>query len=283
MKLSSHLLAAWAAATATALAPVPKECGNGVLYPNTTMDLPAMVNCTRHTAYQCLDQYNLRNDEFLTANATDNGTISLKCEESFYDFKVADNGGFDGSLVVPGPVKLKSVSIQGQLNREVDPTNLTTIDFPDIVNITGQLNIQNADKLSSLKMPKLEIVLGSLHIDLSGGPGINLTFPSLYSVGPGLFIKGNVTGLEFPVLSRANFITVESTGKLDCTAFVANVVNATDPFVSSDSRKEAVMCKSDTGSASMSLPSDSDSGGGPSFRANILLLAIFVSCTSLFV
>ncbi|KFY86691.1 hypothetical protein V500_07459 [Pseudogymnoascus sp. VKM F-4518 (FW-2643)] len=63
MKLSSHLLAASVAAVATARAPVPKICGNGFLHPNSTAELTAMVNCTQSTAYQCLDQYNLRKDD----------------------------------------------------------------------------------------------------------------------------------------------------------------------------------------------------------------------------
>lgn len=89
--------------------------------------------------------------------------------------------------------------------------------------------------------------------------------------------------LEFPALTQAPRIAVESTGDLDCAAFAANVVDVTVRFRATDEIKDSVTCSSNTGSIAMHLPNDSDNGGGPSFRANILLLAIFVSCASLFV
>ncbi|OBT71450.1 hypothetical protein VF21_10610 [Pseudogymnoascus sp. 05NY08] len=162
MKLSSHILAAWAIATATALTPVQES-----------------------------------KEEFLTANATDNATISVKCSEAFYNFRVSDTAKLDGSLVVPDLVKLDSLYLSGNwYPKQPVATNLTlsTIDFPDLVNLTGQINIRNADKVSTLKMPKLEVVGDSVSIDLSGGPAISLTFPSLSSIGAGLIVKGNIKG-----------------------------------------------------------------------------------------
>lgn len=159
------------------------------------MDLPAMVNCTHHTTYQCLDQYNQRQDQFMTANATDNATISVKCSEAFYSFQVSDIAKFDGSLVVQDLVKLNSLSLNGNwYPGQPVATNLTlsTIDFPDLVNATGQISVYYATNVSSITMPKLKVVDGSFHIGLDGGPAINLTFPSLSYVAAGIIIEGNI-------------------------------------------------------------------------------------------
>ncbi|KFY20339.1 hypothetical protein V491_03803 [Pseudogymnoascus sp. VKM F-3775] len=287
MKISSNLLAASMAAIATARAPVPKICGNGLLHPNTTIELSAMVNCTHSRAYQCLDQYNLQKDDFMTLNSTDNATAVPVCTEAFYTFKVSDTSKFDELLVVPGLVKVGSVYVNGDWPIHL---NATAIDFPDLVNVTGQINIQSADKVASLKMPKLEYVESSFHIDLSAEEGaeapppISLTFPSLTSVGAGLWIVGNINAIELPALSNASLITIESTGDLDCEAFATKVVNATVLFRASDQSKDAVVCSSNKGSTKKSLPgAGNDSAAGPSFRANLLLVAIVVSCVSLLV
>ncbi|OBT67665.1 hypothetical protein VE03_03439 [Pseudogymnoascus sp. 23342-1-I1] len=287
MKLSSHLLAASLAAIATAKAPVPKICGNGVLHPKSTAELSAMVNCTHTQAYQCVDRNNSPKDDFMTLNSTDNATAYPVCTEAFYDFKVSNTAKFDESLVVPDLVKVNKIYVSGDF-----PTylNATSIDFPDLLNVTGQIDIMSAGKVKSLKMPKLEYIAWSLHIDLSAGegaeapPAISLTFPSLTTVGAGLYIVGNINAIEFPALSNSELITIESTGDLDCEAFATKVVNSTVRFRSSDQSKDAVVCSSNKGSTKKNLPSaGNDSAGGPSFRANMLLMAIFVSCASLLV
>ncbi|KFY37828.1 hypothetical protein V495_06912 [Pseudogymnoascus sp. VKM F-4514 (FW-929)] len=282
MKLSSHLLAAWATAIVTARAPVPKQCGNGVLSPNSIKDLPAMVNCTEVPAYKCLDKFNGRNnnyDDFIMLNSTDSPDDVPKCEEVFYEFFVNDGSKFDGALVVPDLVKIGDVHIAGDFPKDL---GLSTIDLPDLVNVTGQVNMLSAKTVSSLKMPKLEVVEGTFKIDLSDGLAINLTFPSLSQVGA-IIIEGKINGLDFPALTKASLITVKSTGDLDCKAFAASVVDTTAGFNKTAERNDAVTCSSNTGSADMTTPNDSDSSSGPSFRANILLLAIFVSCASLLV
>lgn len=158
------------------------------------MDLPAIVNCTHRTTYQCLDEWNLPKDEFLTFNASDNATTHPECSEVFYDLRVSGTGNFDGSLVIPDLVKLNSVDIGGKYYQGEPYLTLSTIDLPDLVNITRQFVIRSANNVSSLTMPKLEIVDWRLYIDLSGGPAINLTFPSLSSVGAALGVKGNIDG-----------------------------------------------------------------------------------------
>ena len=60
--------------------------------------------------------------------------------------------------------------------------------------------------------------------------------------------------LEFPALTQAPRITVESTGDLDCAAFAANVVDVTVRFRATDEIKDSVTCSSNTGSIAMHLP-----------------------------
>lgn len=130
----------------------------------------------------------------MTLNSTDNATAVPVCTEAFYTFQVSDTSKFDESLVVPELIKVDSVYVSGDWPTHL---NATTIDFPDLVNVTGQINIQSADKVKRLKMPKLKVVEWSLHIDLSAeegaeAPPISLTFPSLTTVGAGLWIVGNI-------------------------------------------------------------------------------------------
>lgn len=158
------------------------------------MDLPAMVNCTHRTTYQCLDERNQPKDEFLTFNASDNATTHPGCSKVFYDLRVSDVGNFDGSLVIPDLVKVGSVDIGGTYYDHEPYLTLSTIDLPDLVNITGQFVMRSANNVSSLTVPKLEVVHSTLYLDLSGGPAINLTFPSLSFVGAGLAVWGNIDG-----------------------------------------------------------------------------------------
>ena len=75
--------------------------------------------------------------------------------------------------------------------------NLTSLELPDLVH-AGIFQIQYADMLESLSVPKLTNVSLSLLIDLSAEvgypspPAINLSFPSLYQVMGGIYITGNI-------------------------------------------------------------------------------------------
>lgn len=174
---------------------IAKICGNGFLHPNSPAEVAAAVNCTKSTVYQCLDQYNLPKDDFMTLNSTDNATAVPVCTEAFYTFTVTDTTKYDESLVVPDLVKVASLYVAGDFPTHL---NATTINFPDLVNVTGNINIQFANKVTNLKLPKLEVVGGYIHVDLSAPegseepPAISLTFPSLTSLGAGLMVLGNI-------------------------------------------------------------------------------------------
>jgi hypothetical protein len=77
--------------------------------------------------------------------------------------------------------------------RPADPLNLTSLDLPDLVNITSRsFMIDYADELSSLTVPKLNRIAGALDFDLTGGPAINLSFPSLEFVSMGVILTGKI-------------------------------------------------------------------------------------------
>lgn len=117
------------------------------------------------------------------------------CSEAFYSFQVTDTAKLNGPLVVPDLVKLNSLQLNGNWYPDQPvATNLTlsAIDFPDLVNTIGQIGVYYATNVSSFMMPKLEVVSGSFHIGLDGGPAINLNFPSLSYVGAGLMIVGKI-------------------------------------------------------------------------------------------
>lgn len=84
--------------------------------------------------------------------------------------------------MVPRVVQANQVSIDGYSRLYANSSTnlrLDSIDFPDLVNITHGLYIQNAQNVSSLKFPKLENIELSLNINLSAGPVVSLSFPKL--------------------------------------------------------------------------------------------------------
>lgn len=106
-----------------------------------------------------------------------------------------------GPITLPGLTELDHIRVTGDYNgSRVDkgpsyvliPTGVTNIDLPDLVNITGHFIIDNADSIPSLNVPKLRHIGNSLRLNFTGGPAINLTFPSLFDVGDVIFIDGEI-------------------------------------------------------------------------------------------
>lgn len=103
---------------------------------------------------------------------------------------------------MPGLTELSSITITGTYNgtRGVDdpdyaliPATVTSIDLPDLVNITSyNFNIYTAHSISSLSVPKLRYIGNNLSLNLTGGPAINLTFPSLFDVRGGIYLFGEI-------------------------------------------------------------------------------------------
>lgn len=107
-----------------------------------------------------------------------------------------------GPVVVPRMVEMKQFSFEGfypwyinnssAIEERARYLRVDSIDFPDLVNITDSgMQIKYAHNVSSLKFPKLENVYRVINLDLSGGPAISLSFPSLRVVGA-ILIQGKI-------------------------------------------------------------------------------------------
>ncbi|OBT65092.1 hypothetical protein VE03_05224 [Pseudogymnoascus sp. 23342-1-I1] len=282
MRLSAYFLAAvWAAGLAIAEASVSEECWNPDLSLNAT-NVDVLANCTLYT-YQCVG-----GDTGLTFVTTPppppNCTTKTEYNVFFSDYNMT------GPLVVPRMVETDQISFQGLLirnrnssggiDREVRPLRVDSIEFPDLVNITESgMFINYATNVSSLKLPKLENIRGSFNLDLSGGPAISLSFPSLRIVQYSILIQGKIDELSFPALNSSQVINITSTGDLDCVAFAATVVNTTLWPTGFKEIPESLECTSNKNSIKTHpVPAEDTSGSIDVswFRGDFLLLAVLV-------
>lgn len=74
----------------------------------------------------------------------------------------------------------------------IEDKEMSSIDFPDLVNITYDMVIQNMHNLASITMPKLENIGGYARIYLGGGPAISLSFPNLLHVKTNIILIGKI-------------------------------------------------------------------------------------------
>ncbi|KFZ19252.1 hypothetical protein V502_03754 [Pseudogymnoascus sp. VKM F-4520 (FW-2644)] len=198
-----------------------------------------------------------------------------------------------GPIVLPGVVEARMVSFYGsstfnKTDAEIDAIEdkeISSIDFPDLVNITYVLKIQVMSNLASITMPKLEnITEGNIRIYLrEDSRAISLSFPKLSHVKTGIDVVGNIDALEFPALKSTRQIRVNTTGDLDCVAFAKSVVNATEwPVYSADleDRNSSVVCNSRKASVTMHPLASTASRAGLGFCGNLMLLAVLVAGAS---
>lgn len=134
------------------------------------------------------------------------GPVPANCNEIGTWFIRLDlRANIIGSLSIPGVVNATDVYFEGTEGHHIDwnpsnnktkdyPLNLTSVDLPDLVNVVyGDFSIQLANKIESLSVPRLIYIQSSLVLNLTGenAPAINLSFPSLYTVGS-IRIIGNI-------------------------------------------------------------------------------------------
>ncbi|KFX90891.1 hypothetical protein V490_06230 [Pseudogymnoascus sp. VKM F-3557] len=239
---SRYLVGASIVSLAAALTPYNNECGptldsfgsltDADKYFNDTQDVALYIRCTE-TTYAC--NVTVQGAKWFMINST-NEPVPDDCFKSILPLITGHN--YTGPLELPGVTVLPVIVIKGSTigtflengyrgSDPFEPTNITSIDLPDLVNITGDpLNIENAASVSSLNLPKLRHVYGDLILNFTGGPAINLSFPSLFDVG-GIEIRGEIHTLDFPALNKTGSIMVNSTGDLDCDAFAKSLVNTT--------------------------------------------------------
>ncbi|OBT76817.1 hypothetical protein VF21_04489 [Pseudogymnoascus sp. 05NY08] len=146
---------------------------------------------------------------------------------------------------MPGLTELDEISIR-RYHHE-GPHKLTSIELPDLVNITGGIYIDDADSISNFSAPKLRHIDSNLELNFTGGPAIDLSFPSLYDVGGSIYLCGNINSIGRYGYSNYS-ISINSTGNLDCNAFAASVVNSTSY------ERNGVSCTSKKGSVTLNQP-----------------------------
>lgn len=135
--------------------------------------------------------------ELVPANCTEIGTWYIRLDQN--------NKNITGPLSIPGVVNATDVVFEGtwghytDWNFENNKTrddllNLTSVEFPDLVNVVyGNFEIQLADKIEKLNVPKLTNLQSGLVLNITGenAPAIDLSFPSLVSVRD-IWMIGNI-------------------------------------------------------------------------------------------
>ncbi|OBT65644.1 hypothetical protein VE03_05564 [Pseudogymnoascus sp. 23342-1-I1] len=239
MRLSSFLVSVPIVSFAAALTPYNSDCGRAqnVMFNGTGADI--FARCAETTySYEA---------------------VPADCKRQRYSLQPS---WFNGSLAIPGLTELDEISIIRYHHQ--GPRKFTSIELPDLVNITGSININDVDSISNFSVPKLKDIEAILELNFTGGPAIDLSFPSLYHVGGGIYLSGEIDALDFPVLNESSHytgskgigrsgysnysISVDSSGSLDCNAFAASVVNSTSY------EKGGVSCTSKKGSVTLTLP-----------------------------
>ncbi|RDW63498.1 hypothetical protein BP6252_11043 [Coleophoma cylindrospora] len=202
---------------------------------------------------------------------------------------------YQGALAVPSIVTASQIDYEDSAGL----LNLTSLDLPDLEQIVATgFFIYGAAKLSELNAPKLRTIRGSLTLNLVGGPAINLSFPSLEVVESGIYLNGTIDryelrflqtdtakrfSIELPALNSTSAVQIFSTGKLDCNAFAASVVNATPAYNAEDGigSNTSVICNSKKGNVTTFRPSIVASSRGSKMVSNLLLWSVVVGCLSL--
>jgi hypothetical protein len=125
-------------------------------------------------------------------------TVLTNCTK-LPEFYVWIDSHINGSLVIPGLVNVGQAVFQGMSSRSpitsapipAEPSNLTSLDLPDLVNVALGFVMDSMDKLQGLKVPKLRKIGDEMRIDLTGGPAIKLSFPNLVSVS-NIYLNGPI-------------------------------------------------------------------------------------------
>ena len=154
------------------------------------------------------DKYSLDtlcDTEFLVFNNTNAAALGeclVKDPVKYSNNVLFVDYSFKGELKIPGVVTIQEANFHGDYAwgdlfhngsdaKPAYPANVTSLDMPDLETVSSMFTIDEFDKLSTLRLPKLKRVGLALNIDLSGGPAINLTFPRLRDVSY-IILKGNI-------------------------------------------------------------------------------------------
>ncbi|RDL36006.1 uncharacterized protein BP5553_06618 [Venustampulla echinocandica] len=264
----------------------PKQFYNQDALLFNSTNIASLADCTKLN-YACRTTaapfYEMRRYDSTTGPAPNNCTEFLR--------NVFVQKGVNGSLSIPGVVTISQAAFRGQwsINRLSDnptpeyPLNVTDLELPDLVNITtsggsGIFAIEYADKIKSVKVPKLEQA-SKINFNLSGvsPPAISLSFPSLRRVNS-IFLIGNIDAVDLPALDYMRQINITSIGNLDCVGLAAQVVSSTPTY--GIRNNDSVICfskKSNITTYNMSQPKKTGIGRKLGVSGALVVLG-FVGC-----
>ena len=125
-----------------------------------------------------------------------NEAVPANCTPFPYEIFV--NGSIKGPFAISGMTEATSITVNGSAVPSLSnnygavySSNVTSLDLPDLENITSSFMISHVSSLSTLNVTKLKNVTKSLNFDFSGGPAIKLSFPSL-SYARNISLTGNI-------------------------------------------------------------------------------------------
>lgn len=170
---------------------IAAQCPEGLFFNSTNSAF--MADCARLN-YACT------NGSAISFNDTGGVPPPIDCDTKQTFELYFQHTSLTGPIVLPGVVEAQIVSFYGsssfnKTDAEMDAIEdkeISSIDFPDLVNITDVLNIRNMHNLASITMPKLENIDGFLRIYLRGGPAISLSFPKLFHVKTDIDLIGKI-------------------------------------------------------------------------------------------
>ncbi|KFY49589.1 hypothetical protein V496_09900 [Pseudogymnoascus sp. VKM F-4515 (FW-2607)] len=270
MKLSTHLVGASIVGFAAALSLLPIDCRSSLISFDST-NAGTLAGCAGQ-AYSC-------DGEVALINSTE--AIPANCTR--YPYKLFIDGNIKGPLAIPGMAEASSITVNGSIVPGatnnfgvIYSSNITSLDLPDLETITSSFMISHVSSLSSINVPKLRNVSESLKLDLSDGPPIKLSFPSL-SYARNISLTGNIDDIELPALNQTLRLDIYTTGKLDCATFLKKLVGLVH------TEGQGITCEAliSQTTATTSSPAPTDTGGSVRFGVHGVLLASAVLMTSM--
>lgn len=205
MKLSTHLVGASIVGFAAALS-LLRRCHTNLthnhirrlIYGYPAIDcrssLISFDSTNAGTLAGCAGQAYSCDGEVALINSTE--AIPANCTR--YPYKLFIDGNIKGPLAIPGMAEASSITVNGSIVPGatnnfgvIYSSNITSLDLPDLETITSSFMISHVSSLSSINVPKLRNVSESLKLDLSDGPPIKLSFPSL-SYARNISLTGNI-------------------------------------------------------------------------------------------
>ncbi|KAI1848484.1 hypothetical protein JX266_005790 [Neoarthrinium moseri] len=138
---------------------------------------------------------------------------------------------FKGPFELPGVKSLPEVS-SGYLGPKLKGSDrvddgVTSVSMPDLTNITsGGILFGYVNNLTSVSFPNLNTITGDLAI-IDSYPLRNISLPALTTVNGGVLLDGHFDQISLPSLKSVSFLRVLSTGDISCPALGAAFASLT--------------------------------------------------------